>query len=172
MASTYVPPLSPLSHRPARVAYGQRAWTRTSYPLLLIVAAGVFIVSAAALLLAQTGLLSRPAPAATSAASATVGTSGGSVAPVPQLAPADVEKVMAYARGMQPDDALVQVKPGVFAKRSNVQGVTLNGATVYYDIVPHQSYGPLRTGQVTEQQVNVVARQAHDGFMVTVYTRK
>src|SRR5207249_4064580 len=57
----------------------------------------------------------------------------------PTLSPvsrADIDAVLSYAQQMRPDDALVQVRPGVFAKRSNVQGVQAGGRTVYYDLAP------------------------------------
>ncbi|HEU5316331.1 MAG TPA: hypothetical protein VFX49_09495 [Chloroflexota bacterium] len=153
MASTYAPP----SHRyTARV----QVWQRSSYPLLLLVAAGVFIVTALALLIPQTGLFSR----ALSAPSA--------VAPQTQLGPADVERVLAYARSMQPDDTLIQVRPGVFAKRSNVEGIDVGGTRVYYDVASHQSFGPLRAGTVRESDVTVVGREATNGFLIVVYTKR
>ncbi len=169
MATTYAPPLS---HRSARLAYGQRSGQRSSYPLLLVVAAGVFVVSAFALVLSQSGVLSRTTAVTAPVPSVAVVSSTGPAAATLQLTPAEIDTVVAYARTMQPDDALVQVRPGVFAKRSNVNGIPLRGATVYYDVLPHQSFGPLRSGQVTEQQVNVISRQAESGSMVVVYTKK
>ena len=162
MASTYAPYAG---HR--RVVTGQLAWPRSSQPLFLLVAGAVFIVSALALLGSQAGLFQR---AVSSASTTTVQSpvSGPSVA----LAPADVERVLSYARAMQPDDTLIQVRPGVFAKQSNVQGVTINGSTVYYDIVSHQSFGPLRSGQLTENQVKVLARDAQSGSMILIYAKK
>ena len=92
--------------------------------------------------------------------------------PTPILAPTQLDDVASYARAMRPDDALVQVKPGVFAKRSNVEGVNVDGHTVYYDVVPHQSFGPLRSGKVTESQVNVLARDTSGDALILVYTIK
>jgi hypothetical protein len=83
-----------------------------------------------------------------------------------------VERVLAYAGAMQPDDALVQVRPGVFAKRSNVSGVQVGGRTVYYDVLSHQSFGPLRSGRLSEAQIDVLAREAGGGFLVVVYAPK
>jgi hypothetical protein len=168
MASTYAPPLS---RRSPAVAYGGRAWQHSSYPLLLVVAAGVFVVSALALLLSQSGFMSRSSAVTAPAAVSSTGSTGSAVA-APKLTPAEIETVVSYARAMRADDALVQVRPGVFAKRSSVHGVPVNGATVYYDILPHQSYGPLRSGELTEQQINVISREAQNGFMVVVYTKK
>jgi hypothetical protein len=153
MASTYAPP----SHR---LSVRAQAWQRNSYPLLLLVAAGVFIVTAVALLIPQTAFFSRGLTAPIT------------VAPQPQLGPADVERVLTYARSMQADDALVQVRPGVFAKRSNVEGIDVGGTKVYYDIASHQSFGPLRAGTLRETDVNVIGREAQNGFLILVYTKK
>ena len=153
MASTYAPP----THRAALHA---QTWQRASYPLLLLVAAGVFIVTAVALLLPQTSLFSRSLTAPRVAV-------GG-----PTISPDDVNSILSYARSMQPDDELIQVRPGVFAKRSNVEGVEVAGTRLYYDIVSHQSFGPLSSGKLAEAQVRVVGREAQNGFLIVVYTRK
>jgi hypothetical protein len=147
MASTYAPPTS------RAIAY-----PRGSSPVLLLVATGVFIITALAFLIPQTPFFTRQLTAPT-------------VAPV-SMSPEQLDHVLSYARAMQPDDTLVQVRPGVFAKSSNVNGVTLNGTTYYYDIASHQSFGPLRSGAVTESQVNVVGREANQNFLVLVYTKR
>lgn len=153
MASTYAPP----SHR-----YGVRtqAWQRSSYALLLLVAAGTFVITAVALLVPQTGVFQHGLTAPTT------------LAPQPQLSPSDVEHVLAYARSMQPDDSLIQVRPGVFAKRSNVEGVDVGGIRVYYDIASHQSFGPLRSGTLKESDVDVIGREAQNGFLILVYVKR
>ena len=156
MASTYAPPTNRF---PARAA-ATTAWPRTSSPLLLLVATAAFLVSALAFLIPQTPVFTRMLTTP-------------SVAPAPaQLSPEQLEHVLGYARAMRPDDSLVQVRPGVFAKHSNVHGVTMNGTTYYYDIASHQSFGPLRSGAVTESQISVVGREAQPNFLVLVYTRK
>lgn len=166
MASTYAPP----SHRIGYSRAGVRGGAHSAFPLLVLVAAVVFVVSALALLLTQTGVwVTRPVSPSTTAAERIAAVNG---AAAPVLSPAQVEHVLTYARAMQPDDSLVQVRPGVFAKRSNVEGVLVDGKTVYYDVLPHQSFGPLRAGQVTEQQVHILSREAQNGFVVLVYTKK
>ncbi len=153
MANTYAPPTQ-------RFTLRARTWQRASHPLLLLVAAGVFVVTALALLLPQTTVFSRsPATPRTAAAG-------------PTFSPSDVESVLAYARSMRPDDELVQVRPGVFAKRSNVEGVDVGGTRLYYDIASHQSFDPLSSGKVAESQVRVVGREAQNGFLILVYVRK
>jgi hypothetical protein len=58
----------------------------------------------------------------------------------------------------------------VQAKRSNVEGVRLGGRTVYYDILGHQSYGPLGRGHVGEDGVVLLERSASGPFRVVIYT--
>ena len=147
MASTYAPPTS------RAIAY-----PRGSSPVLLLVATAVFIITALAFLIPQTRFFTQKLAAP-------------SVAPA-SLSSDQLEHVLSYARAMQPDDTLVQVRPGVFAKSSNVNGVPLNGTTYYYDIASHQSFGPLRSGALTESQVDVVGREANPNFLILVYTKK
>jgi len=84
----------------------------------------------------------------------------------------EIAAVVSYASEMRADDTLVQVRPGVFAKRSNVEGVQVGGRTVFYDIFPHQSFGPLRSGRVAESQINVLGRENTGGALVLVYVLK
>ena len=156
MASTYAPPTHRYTARAATLPH-----PRATYPILLLVATIVFIITALAILIPQTPFFARQLTAPSVAP----------IAPV-QLSPEQLEHVLSYARAMQPDDTLVQVRPGVFAKRSNVHGVTVNGTTYYYDVASHQSFGPLRSGALTESQITVVGREAQPNFLILVYTKK
>ncbi len=123
-----------------------------------------FLVSAGAVIAPQVAqMLPRPSiqkPAA------------GVTGAAPALGGADLAHVLSYAQQMRADDTLVQVRPGIFAKRSNVQGVDVGGRTVFYDVMPHQSYGPLRAGRVSESGVDVLAREHVGDALVLVYTLK
>ena len=159
MASTYAPPTNRF---PARAAASTAAFPfpKSTSAILLLVATAVFLITALAFLIPQTPLFTRMLTAP-------------SVSPSPaQLSPDQLDYILSYARAMQPDDALVQVRPGVFAKFSNVHGVTLNGTTYYYDIASHQSFGPLRSGTLAESQVNLIARESQPNFLLLIYTRK
>ena len=136
--------------------------------LLLGAALAALFALAAALIAPQVSPFLRHATTATSAATMSNTTSS----PPPTLTRSDLETVASYAGQMRADDTLVQVRPGVFAKRSNVEGVQLGGRTVYYDILPHQSFGPLRSGKVAESQVNVLTRETSGDFLLLVYTLK
>src|SRR5262245_46716112 len=93
--------------------------TLTGKSLLLLLLGGAFLVSAVAFLLpAVAGPLQR----ATQRERREVAT--GPPAP---LSAAERDLVLGYAGALQPDDALVEVRAGVQAKRSNVEGVRLQG---------------------------------------------
>jgi hypothetical protein len=86
------------------------------------------------------------------------------------LGDADRATVLSYIESLHPDDVLVEVRPGVQAKRSNVQGVRLSDRTVYYDILGHQSFGPLASGKVRETEVHVLWREQSGPFAIVVYS--
>jgi hypothetical protein len=90
----------------------------------------------------------------------------------PALSRDELDVVLSYADSLRPDDPLVEVRPGVSAKRSNVEGVRLGGRTVYYDLSAHQSFGPLRAGKATPADVVVLARQGQGDFELVVYALK
>ena len=136
-------------------------------PLLLaavLVAAAAVLAPAGTSVVAPGGLGGQPAgaPGATRAAPA-------GAAP---LTAAERARVRAYADGLRPDDPLVEVRPGVWAKHSNVAGVHLDGRTVYYDLLGHQSFGPWRRGQVGEADVVVVAREGAEPARLVMYALK
>ena len=168
MAGSVQPPL-PYRSSPAlahAAVAGREARHVSGGQLLLFGAALAALFASAAVLIApQVTPLLRRATAATR-----VSDTNGS--PPPALTQSDLEVVASYAGQMRADDTLVQVRPGVFAKRSNVEGVQVGGRTVYYDILPHQSFGPLRSGKVAESQINVLARETSGDFLLLVYTLK
>ncbi|MBI3971597.1 MAG: hypothetical protein HY332_09945 [Chloroflexi bacterium] len=88
------------------------------------------------------------------------------------LTEAESRHVLSYVEGHRTDDPLVEVRPGVYAKRSNVQGVEVNGRTVYYDLAGHQSFGPWRSGKVKESEVEILARAGEPPFTVIMYALK
>jgi hypothetical protein len=138
-------------------------------PLLPLLLLAAFLISAAAFLVpAGMSFVARGSldgwPAAVRTAPA--------VAAAAPLTAAERTRVLAYADGLRPDDALVEVRPGVQAKRSNVDGVRLDGRTVYYDLAGHQSFGPWRRGQVGEADVVLLAREGPESARIVVYALK
>ena len=142
---------------------GARAALLRWAPLAVAVAAAVLIPS----IWRSTSAVAPAAPPVTSPALAPT----AEVAP-DRLPPDAVAAVLGFVTDLRPDDALAQVRPGVFAKRSNVHGVEVGGRVVYYDLFPHQSFGPLRSGRWTEADVVVLARVAGGGDAVLVYMPK
>jgi hypothetical protein len=165
MASNAPPYYVGPTHAPPVAA--QRETVRGAHLALLVAGAAVFVASAAALVLPSLAGAARIQGTTVSA----VAPSAAASAPA-ALSAADLERVLAYASTVRPDDSLVQVRPGVFAKRSNVHGVVVGDRTVYYDVQPHQSFGPLRSGALAESDVDILGRQTVDGTQVVVYAPK
>jgi hypothetical protein len=136
---------------------------------LLVLAA--FVVSAAMFLAPPGASLVAPGATGSRAAGGPVVTRTAPAGAAP-LTAAERARVLAYADGLRPDDPLVEVRPGVWAKRSNVAGVPLDGRTVYYDLAGHQSFGPWRRGQVGEDDVVVLAREGPESARIVLYALK
>jgi hypothetical protein len=147
--------------------------------LVLLVLAAAFLVSAGAVLApslsgaaaAGRRLLAReavPGPERASPAPSGAAPAGGAPGSL-ALSREDLAVVLSYVDSLRPDDGVVEARPGVSAKRSNVEGVRLGGRTVHYDLVGHQSFGPLRAGKVTQADVVVLAREGQGDFKVVIY---
>jgi hypothetical protein len=155
-----------ITRSPPRRPGAETAGLRLLVLATIVVSVAVFLAPAGASLVAPGAPGSRAAggPAVTRTAPA-----GGAAAP---LTAAERARVLAYADGLRPDDPLVEVRPGVWAKQSNVAGVRLDGRTVYYDLLGHQSFGPWRRGQVGEADVVVLARAGPEPVRIVVYAPK
>ena len=153
---------------PLRRAFAGRALRYA----LLSAAAATFVVAATTLVRSQ--MAARRSPRVTGGQDVQQG--APSLLPVVAAAASspqsDVETVLAYATTVRDDDPLVEVQPGVMAKRSNVAGVVVRGRTLYYDSVTDQSFGPLRTGRFRPSEVVVLARVSDGGPVMLVYARR
>ncbi len=91
----------------------------------------------------------------------------------PAESPITVEEVVAtvlsYVENERPDDPLVQVADGVWAKRSNYFGITIGGTVYYYALFPHASFDPLSRGAVSRDQVRIVRTLGESGFRIIIY---
>jgi hypothetical protein len=155
---------------------GAGVWGTGGLSLALLAVLGVaFLASAGVFLvpgIARSFQRATPVPAAIGSAApspAGVDPAGATLAP---LTAEERARVLSYAGALQADDPLVEVRPGVQAKRSNVEGVSLDGRTVYYDVVGHQSFGPVARGRVREQDVVVLALAGEAPFQVVIYALK
>jgi hypothetical protein len=154
----------------ASISYPAR-WVGYYYLLLVLVATVVFVAFAGLLLVPPAGALLQAARVGQPPAATTPAAPAPAAQPAPTaLAPDQIETVLSYAGTMRTDDSLVEVRPGVFAKRSNVEGIRLDGRTIYYDLVPDQSFGPLRSGKLSESQVTILAREQRGPALVLIYT--
>lgn len=156
----------------ADVLDGRRAWQQHGQTLAVLLLSVVFLVAAPVALWPHTANLFERMTASWNGAPTTAPTSS-STAPASAataLNADDVRAVILFADTMQPDDPLVQVRGGVFAKRSNVLGVERNGYRIFYDLSPHQSFGPLRSGKVSERDINILAQQSTGHGTITIYT--
>jgi hypothetical protein len=112
-----------------------------------------------------------------------IGVASGLVAPSPAsrastepsapLTPA-VSQVLSYAlawRGPDEDPPVV-LPSGVAAKASNYRGVEIDGTTYYYNLAPRPSFDPLARGELTSQQVQIVAVVGDPPNRVMIYVRR
>ncbi len=141
---------------------------------VLLLATMVFVALAGMLLVPPAGeALQQRVHAGQLPAASTVAATAPAAQPAAVALPPDqIETILSYAAGMRADDSLVEVRPGVFAKRSNVEGIRLGGRTIYYDLVPDQSFGPLRSGKLRESEVTILAREQRGPVLVLIYTRR
>jgi hypothetical protein len=150
---------------------GAGAWGAGGLPLVLLAVLAVAFLASAGVFLAPgiAGSFQRATPGPTTSGGVGPGPTGATWAP---LTAEERAHVLSYAGALQPDDLLVEVRPGVQAKRSNVEGVRLDGRTVYYEVVGHQSFGPVGRGRVREQDAVVLARDGEAPFQVVIYALK
>ncbi len=78
--------------------------------------------------------------------------------------------IVSYIDSEREDDPLVQVRPGIWAKRSNVEGVLINGTRYYYALLPHASFDPLSRGEVSLDDIQIVQEISEGDFTIVIYT--
>ncbi|HEY8885112.1 MAG TPA: hypothetical protein VIO35_07350 [Chloroflexota bacterium] len=88
--------------------------------------------------------------------------------------PSPVSEVLSLAttwRGPA-GDPVIALAPGLPVKSSNYRGVRIGGTLYYYNLAPRQSYDPLARGEVTADQIQVVAVVGDPPNRVMVYSLK
>lgn len=78
--------------------------------------------------------------------------------------------ILSYIENEREDDPLVQVSGGIWAKRSNVEGISINGTRYYYALLPHASFDPLSRGQVSLDDIQIVQEIREGEFTILIYT--
>jgi len=114
---------------------------------------GIILAMAAVLIGSATGLVRPPG-----------------ASPAPPTAP--VAQVVSYAVGWRgpEDDPLVTLPSGQRVKSSNYRGVRIGEETYYYNLAPHPSFDPLARGEVTIDQIKVVAVVGDAPNRILIYT--
>jgi hypothetical protein len=69
-------------------------------------------------------------------------------------------------------DPVITLPNGLPVKSSNYRGVPIGNVVYYYNLAPSPSYDPLGRGQVTADQIDVVAVVGDPPQRVLVYTLK
>lgn len=66
-------------------------------------------------------------------------------------------------------DPLVEVRPGLSARASNLRGFQLDGETYYYYVEGTANFDPLSRGAVSQSDVEVLARDTSGPLTVVIY---
>lgn len=83
----------------------------------------------------------------------------------------DLHHLFQFIDHKKENDPFIEVENGVFVKKSNLQGIKLNGKTYYYSLYPHMSYDPLSLGKLAKEEINVIYRNDDENFPVIIYTK-
>ena len=67
------------------------------------------------------------------------------------------------------DDPLIEVRPGLSARASNLRGFQLGGETYFYYIEGTTNFDPLSRGAVAQSDVEVLARDSSGPLTVVIY---
>jgi len=78
--------------------------------------------------------------------------------------------ILSYIENEREDDPVIQIKAGVWAKRSNVEGISIDGIRYYYAILPHASFDPLSRGEVSLDDIHIVQEITEGDFKIIIYT--
>ena len=80
-----------------------------------------------------------------------------------------VRLVVDYAIHMKEDDPLIKLAPGVWVKRSNAFGVTVDGTVYYYQMSPHASFDPVSRGVIPPDHVRILDVIEAQGIRIVIY---
>src|SRR5439155_23485433 len=143
-------PSGPVAIVRPRVSLSWASVERLAGPIFVMVLASLLIGVATGLVRSPPG---SPSPAATSPA---------------------VAHVLAYAVGwLGPDeDPPIPLASGRAVKTSNYRGVAVDGVTYFYNLAPRPSYDPLARGELTAQQIRIVAIVGDPPNRVTIYVAR
>ncbi|MEN9939136.1 MAG: hypothetical protein RLZZ387_5715 [Chloroflexota bacterium] len=66
-------------------------------------------------------------------------------------------------------DPVIEVNPGVMVRSSVVRGFALGGVTYYYYFEGRTGFDPLSRGAVSQQQIEVLARDSNGERTLVIY---
>jgi hypothetical protein len=93
-------------------------------------------------------------------------------ASTPFAAQNDLTPVVETVRGSLSgtiNDPLIDVKPGVSARASNLRGLSMGGATYYYYIEGHANFDPLSRGAIASDSVEIMLRDTSGPNSIVIY---
>ena len=67
------------------------------------------------------------------------------------------------------NDPLIEVRPGMNVRESNLRGLQLDGQVYYYYIEGQRNYDPLSRGAVVDEQVEVLLRDDSGSQSLVIY---
>ncbi|MEI7644341.1 MAG: hypothetical protein WCJ55_08680 [Chloroflexales bacterium] len=93
-------------------------------------------------------------------------------ASTPFASPRDLTPVVEAVRGSLSgtiNDPLIDVRPGVSARASNLRGLRMGGSVYYYFVEGHANFDPLSRGAITYDSVEVMLRDSSGPNLVVIY---
>jgi hypothetical protein len=67
------------------------------------------------------------------------------------------------------DDPLIDVKPGVSVRASNLRGLSMGGSTYYYYVEGHTNFDPLSRGVIKSDSVEIMLRDNSGPSSIVIY---
>jgi hypothetical protein len=67
------------------------------------------------------------------------------------------------------NDPLIDVKPGVSARASNLRGLSMGGSIYYYYVEGRANFDPLSRGAITSDSVEIMLRDSNGPSEIVIY---
>ncbi|MEI7768831.1 MAG: hypothetical protein WCI67_02525 [Chloroflexales bacterium] len=67
------------------------------------------------------------------------------------------------------NDPLIDVRPGVSARASNLRGLSMGGSVYYYYVEGHANFDPLSRGAIRSDSVEVMLRDSSGPSEIVIY---
>lgn len=83
-----------------------------------------------------------------------------------------IYNIKSYAHQQLEHDLLIEYKPNLWVKNSNVNGIHIDNTTYYYSLYPHMSYDPLTRGDISTDDIDLLYEEQHHAYSIFIYTIK